>query len=377
MPTTQGYWTEGKVVDGTNRGGGTFVPYTATNPAPTTTTPTSTSVATPTPAITPTRTPGLLETAQNDAAAATASRASARAQADSYAAQQRQARIDAINQTFAPRIAQQNVENQKNLSRVAALNVKSGVVGSGVDATKLNDQTTLGNKATQALEDQKATAINEAFGWADELARQRAENIYNDTKDTANANVEKYKAQQETAMNALKVFGAQDVTAEKLKTADPNTYATLRDVSGMSDAQIDAYLKVNAPEGTYNWSAATVNGSQMIVPGIDPRTKLPTITKIELGFTPQKKVQGVVKTDSGVLMYYDDGTHKVIGDGPKKDDWGSLSNADKTDAENWLRQQSDFTQADIDKLHNDRTFQALVLKQVAAEKAAVSNPFAQ
>src|SRR5574343_2080615 len=124
MPTTpQGYWTEGKVVNGTNVGGGTFVQ--GTPPAPT---PTIAPTVTPTPTVVPTRTPGLLETAQNEQATALASRAAARTEADSYAAQLRQARIDAINQTFAPRIAREQTEGENRLARVAALNVSSGVV---------------------------------------------------------------------------------------------------------------------------------------------------------------------------------------------------------------------------------------------------------
>lgn len=369
MPTTQGYWTEGKIVNGTNVGGGTFVPGVAPAPAPTPT-------PTPPPTITAPRTPGLLENAQAEAAAAAASRASAQSQADAYAASQRQARIDAINTTFAPRIEREKVEGDARLSRVAALNLKSGVVGSGVDTTKLVEQKGLNDKALRSIEDAKATAINEAFGWADEIARQRAEDIYKTNTEGANANVDRYKAQADSAMEALKVFGANDVTAEKLKIADPNTYNTLRDVSGMSDDQIDAYLKVNAPKGTYQWDQAQISGDMMYVPKVVNGQV--TLDKVPLGFTipKEKKVVGTPKVGDGVLIVYSDGTHQSVGNiTPSGNDWGSLSSSDKADAENWLRQQSDFTQEDIDRLHTDRTFQAIVLKKVQEEKAAIGNPF--
>lgn len=283
-------------------------------PAPTAT-PTPTPTATPTITTVPPRTPGLLQSAQDTAAAAAASRASAQSQADSYAATMRQQRIDAINTTFAPRIQREEVAGDARMSRVAALNLKSGVVGSGVDTTKLGEQKGLNEKAVRALEDEKATAINEAFGWADQLARQRAEDIYKTTTEGANANVNRYKEQTATAMEALKVFGSQNITAESLKVADPNTYNTLRDVSGMSDAQIDAYLKVNAPEGTYQWSAAEINGSTMYVPKI-VNGKL-TMDKLDLGYTPkkEKKVSSTVKTDNGVLIIYADGTYDTVGGG--------------------------------------------------------------
>ena len=100
---------------------------------------TTTSAPAPVTTVVPPRTPGLLETAQNEAALAASSRATAQREADRYAAGQRNARIDAINRTFAPRISRENEEGQARLSRVAALNVRSGVVGSGVDTTRTGE----------------------------------------------------------------------------------------------------------------------------------------------------------------------------------------------------------------------------------------------
>ena len=282
---------------------------------------TTTSAPAPVTTVVPPRTPGLLETAQNEAALAASSRATAQREADRYAAGQRNARIDAINRTFAPRISRENEEGQARLSRVAALNVRSGVVGSGVDTTRTGEQKGQNEKAVQALEDQKAIAINEAFGWADELARQRAEDTFSAAKEGAEANVKRYQEQITTAKEALKVFGAQDVTAEKLKVADPKTYATLRDVSGMSDAQMDAYLKANAPEGTYKWDAAQISGSTMYVPKI-VNGKV-TMEKVDLGFTPGKEYKTSVKTDDGVMVIYGDGTYDLIGSGGGAPSWES------------------------------------------------------
>lgn len=315
MPTTQGYWTEGKVVQTPtgplNVGGGTFVQ--GTPPSSATSAPAVTTTTTAASSPVPPRTPGLLDDAKAAAVAAAQSRAAAQLQADAYAASQRQARIDAINTAFAPRISREKTEGDARLSRVAALNVRSGIVGSGVDTTKLGDQKSSNDKSLQAIEDAKATAIQEAFGWADELARQRAEDIYKSNKEGAEANVKRYQDQTNTALEALKAFGKSDVTADKLKVADPNTYNTLRDVSGMSDAQIDAYLKVNAPEGTYQWSAAEINGSTMYVPKV-VNGKV-TMEKVDMGFVPaaNKKVNSTVKTDDGVLVIYGDGTYDVIG----------------------------------------------------------------
>lgn len=265
----------------------------------------------PSPIVVPNRDPSLLESARIEAEKAAASRADARRQADSYAAQMRQARIDAINQAYAPRIQREKEEGDARLSRVAALNLRTGTVGSGFDTTRTGEQKSLNEKALQALEAEKAQAINEAFGWADELSRQRASEIYEDTKEAANAKVTRYKEQAETALSALNIFGAQNVTADQLKTVDPKTYETLRDVSGMSDAQIDAYLKAHAPEGTYQWNAAQISGSTMYVPKIE-NGKI-VMDKVDLGYTPGKEYKTTVKTDEGVLVIYSDGTYDVLG----------------------------------------------------------------
>lgn len=280
-------------------------PTAATATVPAVSTPTTTAP------VVPQRNPSLLEQARIDAENAAASRASARIQADAYAASLRQARIDAINQTFAPRIQREKEEGEARLSRVAALNLRSGVVGSGFDTTRTSEQKGLNEKALRAIEDEKAAAISEVFGWADEIARQRASDIYNEAKESADAKVARLQQETEQAMNALEVLGAQNVTAEQLKSVDPKVYETLRNVSGMSDAQIDARLKASAPDGVYQWNAAQVSGSTMYVPKV-VNGKI-TMDQVDLGFTPGKEYKTTVKTDDGVLVIYNDGTYDVIG----------------------------------------------------------------
>lgn len=275
---------------------------------PKTTTPT---VTTTTPA--PKRTPGLLDTAKEEQARIANDTKTAQRQADSYAAQMRQARIDAINTSFAPRIQREKVEGEGRMSRVAALNFKSGVVGSGVDTTRTGEQKGMNDKALQAIEDEKAIAINEAFGWADKLGKERAALLTEQAQTGAEANVKYAQDKVDTAMNALNTFAKSGkiTSASDLKDVDPNTYDTLREVSGMSDAEVDAYLKVNTPEGTYQWNAAQVNGSTMYVPKI-VNGKV-TMDKVDLGFVPNKEVKSTVQTDSGVYVIYEDGTTSLIG----------------------------------------------------------------
>ncbi len=155
---------------------------------------------------------------------------------------------------------------------------------------------------------------------------------------------------------------------------DPNTYNTLKDVSGMSDSEVDAYLKTHAPTGTYEWNAAQVHGNKLVVPTV--KNGVVAMSTLDLGFTPDKQVDSTVKTDSGVYIIYKDGTTSLIGGtGSSGDNWGNISENDKTDIVNYLRTQPDFSESDLEKVKTDRNFQAVVLQQVQAEKNAVVNPF--
>jgi hypothetical protein len=251
--------------------------------------------------------------AKQNALAVENSRATYAAQAESYAASQRQARIDAINTTFAPRVANQQQVNEDSMARVRALNFNKGIVGSGADTTAIGDQTKLNDKALQAITDEKATAIQNAFTWADDLKVKKADELYSTAKGAAGANVDYQKGLADKATAALQIFGKGGYTADDIKRVDPAAYAALRDSSGMSDSAINLYLKTQAPEGTYNWTGAQYNGNKMLVPVV--RNGKASVESIDLPFTPQKKIKDTVKTDTGVYIIYEDGTHTNISDG--------------------------------------------------------------
>lgn len=195
------------------------------------------------------RTPavGLLQKAEKNALVTADSQKKIQRQADSYAAQMRQARIDAINQAFAPRIQREQEEGQGRLARVDAMNFARGIIGSGADTTKVGEQKGLNEKALRAIEDEKAILINEAFGYADALGKERAEQLTKEAQGIATSSVDFYKSQAEKANQAIQMFGKQGVKLDELKKADINTYNTLREISGMSDFEIENMLRSNNP----------------------------------------------------------------------------------------------------------------------------------
>lgn len=274
---------------------------------------TSTPTSAPAPATTVARNPSAYEKALADRTAATKTYEEQKTVADIYAANQRQARIDAINTAFAPRIRREEKAGEERIQRVKSLAFKGGITGSGIDTTKIGDQTKLNEAALRDIEAAKATAIQEAFDKADSLAASMAEGAFNRSLKSAEANVEEQKNRLNTAMESLKLFSAGGgvKSASDLRNSDPMTYDNLRSASGMSDAEIDTYLKVNAPKGTYEWNQAKFSGNKMYVPTI--KNGVPSMEEIDLNFTPDREVEGVTKTDTGVFILYKDGTYKTVG----------------------------------------------------------------
>lgn len=234
--------------------------------APTPTTPTTT----PAPA-TSVRNPSLYEKALSERTAATKTYQDQLDQVKIYAAQQRQARIDAINTAFAPRIAREEKAGAERMQRVKALTFKSGITGSGVDTTKLGEQSNLNEKALQDIEASKAIAIQEAFDKADALAVSMANQAYDRSLKTAEANLEQEKFKYNNALDAIKTFGAGGTSLEALKTSEPETYRTLQEASGLSDLQIASMLNSSSPQPS-NVDTVIKNG-YIISSYFDPKLK--------------------------------------------------------------------------------------------------------
>ncbi len=257
---------------------------------------------------------GTLNAAKDAAAKTEEMRKAAMVEADQYAADKRQARIDAINATFAPRIDREKQEGAARMARVDALNFNRGLVGSGADTTTKGEQGGANEKSLQALEDQKLLLINDAFNSADEIAKERAALNVSNSQADAEANVKRYQDLADKALATLKLFGQTGKTLKDIESADPVTVKNLREVSGMSDAQIEALLATSAPAGTFQWDQAKYSGNKMYVPKLT-NGKV-TIEALDLGFTPNKKIVSTTKLDNGnVIAVFEDGTYSTIGGG--------------------------------------------------------------
>lgn len=280
--------------------------YKAPTPAPVA------PVAPTAPAVVPKRTPGLLEQAQKSALVTENSQRDIQRQADQYAASQRQARIDAINVAFAPRIAREQEEGANRIDRVKAIAFKQGIVGSGVDTTKIGEQSKLNKEALEGIENEKAILINEAFGAADKLGKERAETLTGEAKVRADSNVNFYKERASEAMDALKLFGQANTSLEDILETDPNTVKTLREVSGLSDAQIAAIVDAARPTPT-NVDTRIENG-YMVSSYFDPQTrKFKSYTeKLDIPAETKASDIQVLTAQDGSFIAYDKTNDRIV-----------------------------------------------------------------
>jgi hypothetical protein len=260
----------------------------------------------------PKRNPGLLATAKEKANLDSKTRREIQQKADRYGASMRQARIDAINAQFAPRIAREQEEGKARLDRVAAINFNKGIVGSGVDTTKTGEQKGLNESAVQAIESEKSVYIRDAFDKSDSIAKERAKQLTEEKIADAEFSVNKYQAMADEALEALKMFGKGDASLEDIEQSDPETLRTLREVLGYSDLQLQAVIDSGAPEPK-NVDTRVVNG-HLVSSYFDPKTKkFQTYTeKLNIPDETNPSDIQVLTGKNGLFYAYNKKTNKVI-----------------------------------------------------------------
>jgi hypothetical protein len=210
----------------------------------------NTPVATTPPAVDRTSGIGSLGIAQTNQSNLGTTYNSIQTTSDEQKQKDRQDRINAINEIYTPRYAQQEKEAAdtalRNQSRVSALTSSAGLTGSPYATSALEEQRGLDTKSSKAerdlLDSQKMSEINDAFATVDKLAIDRAKLLKEEAKLNVDAKVAFYQQQETDAKSAITRFGANGATLEDLKTSDIKTYNTLKEVSGLSDFEITNLL---------------------------------------------------------------------------------------------------------------------------------------
>lgn len=309
MATNQtGYWEEGRIINTPNGplnvGGGRYMTSPPIVPPVSNSaldTPVDRSLATT-----------AIQKALDRQAEIADSYAAEKQKANQYATEQRQARINAINEVFAPRIQREEEAGKARLSRVAALNFRRGVVGSGIDTTAIAEQQKFNEEQIRNLEGQKAGLINDAFNQAESLSRQIASDAYNYNLKSAEAKLNAEKNKYDMAASSIQNFGKAGITLENLKTKEPSIYSDLVKTTGLSDLQLASMLNSASPMPS-NVDTRYSNG-YLISSYYDPLTRSFKHYEEKLDIPQNTNPEDIVisKDDTGINYVYDKRKNSVI-----------------------------------------------------------------
>lgn len=188
----------------------------------------------------------LAEKARLDATSSE-SKAEIQRQAEQNAARVRQAQIDAINSLYAPRYAEMEAGATARDARSRALALRTGQMGSGEQPYQVAEGKKMSAEERAALDNEKQAKIELAFGNYDQMKVAEAERLTKEATASAEEKVKYYQDLTDKALTTVKSFGAAGVTLDDLKTKDPDTYQSLKDIGGMSDFEISSALAEGNP----------------------------------------------------------------------------------------------------------------------------------
>ena len=226
-----------------------------------------------------------------------------------------QAEMDLINAKFGGMRTEQTELNRGALARTKVLNANTGLVDSGTGATAQGATEKKGAEALNAIEAERSASLSQAMGQIDELkvnaireatAEKRQDLESFNTLRTENAT---------KADAALKAYLDGGGDLEKLKTAEPKSYAALSKALGG-----DSFLKAKAigyePKDAFISDKPEIIGNKAI--WFKKNGKTGAISRVELDIPADgtKKIKQVLRVPGeGTYVFYEDGTHKVLGSG--------------------------------------------------------------
>jgi hypothetical protein len=263
-----------------------------------------------------------------------------------------QGEIDALNQVYANQKQQESIAGQSRIGSVAAMNAAGGMAGSSFGKANADTQISANTDLQNALDAKHNVEMQALLGKASENALQMAKDRVTAAQRGADSLITTLKAQQENARSAIS-------GAVKAYLANGNDGTKFGD----TDAQriVDTY----AAQGIHISKDDVINTMKDAIASNNKAKQ-----------DAEKAVLDNKLTTANIANKNAD-TQKLLNEASQSKDWGAISNNDKTDIINYLNTQPDVTPEDVERVKSDRAFQAAILKQVAAEKASLINPFAQ
>ena len=318
MNYSQGTWSEGRIVNGTNVGGGVFTPTPApvdptysrlpegtTNPPA----PTNTPKITPTVDIAPT--PAFDEAATRNAAIAA-----------------RESEFSGINQLYDQRIKEATLREQKlgatDLARANTISAMTGMSG-GVDATSRaggveRKTADIIKQNEDMINAQRYAAISGIYSKIDQNVQREKELAITNSREERSRMVDDMN---KSAQSNIMEFATQGIAWDKAY-ADPEFQAEVKR-SGKSPFEIQTAYEKSLPQGKQPkeiFSGWKGDNFVTINQNADGTTSTKTITASELGL-PKGSDVSIQSIDGAVYMidkanpYNADGTPKLMKLGSK------------------------------------------------------------
>src|ERR1019366_8113140 len=159
-----------------------------------------------------------------------------------------------------------------------ATDARSGLLGSDFGNSHAAAVTDTGNKALATLASDQNTKIQGIYSTADQNAKAEIAAQKQAALGNQKALVDHLQTVQTQTQNNIKTLGANGVTVDQLKSADPTKYAQLLKDSGYSEFQLAQEL-LNSSNGQ-NKSDLKVEGNTAYLTTYNPTTgKVNTTTQ--------------------------------------------------------------------------------------------------
>lgn len=260
--TTKGYWTEGKIVNGTNVGGGVFVP--GDPPAAATSTPTSANPLFDPSLYTPTKTADqiALDNANIERTNAYGMSLDPSESDRASALSKFQGQIDALNQVYAEEKRAAALAGRNRLGQNTAIQARRGLLGSDFGSAATDAVNTANEEVQKSIDAKHNLAISAIYGSIDAAAVAAANARVSAAQKGADAKIAEIKGRQEAASNAVnsavKAYFASGNDGTKLTDQNIKDWAAKLGVStdvvvnAVKDAKTaaDKEAKANNPDVT-------------------------------------------------------------------------------------------------------------------------------
>ena len=194
-----------------------------------------------------------------------------------------QAEIDALNKVYQDKLAEQRIINQGQERQTSAVSTLTGLAGSteaNVQATKTE---ALGNKQLDAIRNEQAAAVQAILSKVRTSAAEEARQQTLDARQSARDILDLRAQRAEEAVNDLTILSQTGITAEGLKTTDPEAYnAFVSKVGG--ENMLKAYLTLNRPQNTI--LDKKIENGKYVIAYQNPLTGETKVETVDLGLPP-------------------------------------------------------------------------------------------